>query len=147
MGIGNNHEEKSIMLSCIAAVAIVAIVGKKTFQSHAFESSDLLMQNVEALSLGTSEYVDNKITVRRARAGSCWKKSTNYSKCPITEHGTNCRIYTIEWFFDHEMYHCMEISVEKYKKDGTWTLCKTQDVQCAGHKSSSKPQNETGHTY
>lgn len=43
-------KKKSIMMSCIAAVALVVIVGKKTFQSHAFESSDLLMQNVEALS-------------------------------------------------------------------------------------------------
>lgn len=39
-----------MMLSCIAAVAIATVVGKKTFESHAYETSSLLMQNVEALS-------------------------------------------------------------------------------------------------
>jgi len=41
-----------MMLSCIAAVAIAAFVGKKTFESHAYEASSLLMQNVEALATG-----------------------------------------------------------------------------------------------
>ena len=35
-----------LMLSCIAAVAIATFVGKKTFGSHAYETSSLLMQNV-----------------------------------------------------------------------------------------------------
>ena len=39
-----------LMLPCIAAVAIATFVGKKTFESHAYETSSLLMQNVEALS-------------------------------------------------------------------------------------------------
>ena len=39
-----------MMLSCIAAVAIATVVGKKTFESHAYETSNLLMQNVEALA-------------------------------------------------------------------------------------------------
>ena len=39
-----------MMLSCIAAVAIATVVGKKTYESHAYETSSLLMQNVEALS-------------------------------------------------------------------------------------------------
>jgi len=38
------------MLSCIAAVAIATFVGKKTFESHAYETSSLMMQNVAALS-------------------------------------------------------------------------------------------------
>lgn len=38
------------MLPCIAAVAIATFVGKKTLESHAYETSSLLMQNVEALS-------------------------------------------------------------------------------------------------
>lgn len=45
-----------MMLSCIAAVAIATVVGKKTFESHAYETSNLLMQNVEALSEGAGEY-------------------------------------------------------------------------------------------
>ena len=39
-----------LMLSCIAAVAIATFVGKKTFESHAYETSSLMMQNVAALS-------------------------------------------------------------------------------------------------
>ena len=39
-----------MMLSCIAAVAIATVVGKKTFESHAYETNSLLLQNVEALS-------------------------------------------------------------------------------------------------
>ena len=38
------------MLPCLAAIAIATVVGKKTFESHANETSSLLMQNVEALS-------------------------------------------------------------------------------------------------
>ena len=45
-----------MMLSCIAAVAIATVVGKKTYESHAYETSSLLMQNVEALAQeGTDE--------------------------------------------------------------------------------------------
>ncbi len=39
-----------MMLPCIAAVAIATYVGEKTFESHANDTSNLLMQNVEALS-------------------------------------------------------------------------------------------------
>lgn len=38
------------MLPCIAAVAIASVVGKKILESHANETSNLLMQNVEALT-------------------------------------------------------------------------------------------------
>lgn len=40
-----------LMLPCIAAVAIATFVGKKTFESHAYESHALLAQNIEALAL------------------------------------------------------------------------------------------------
>lgn len=43
------------MLPCIAAIAIATVVGKKTFESHANETSSLLMQNVEALSSGDND--------------------------------------------------------------------------------------------
>jgi len=38
------------MLPCIAAVAIATFVGAKSFKTSAYESNDLLMQNVEALA-------------------------------------------------------------------------------------------------
>ena len=43
-------KQKLFMLSFLAAVAITAVVGKKTFGSHENECGTLLMQNVEALS-------------------------------------------------------------------------------------------------
>ena len=48
-------KKKFMMLSCIAAVAIATIVGKKTLESHAYETNNLLMQNVEALATGTDD--------------------------------------------------------------------------------------------
>jgi len=47
-------KKKIMMLLCIAAVAIATFVGKKTFESHAYETSSLIMQNVAALSSGES---------------------------------------------------------------------------------------------
>ncbi len=43
-------KKKVITLSCIAAVAIATFVGKKTFESNAYGSNGLLIQNVEALA-------------------------------------------------------------------------------------------------
>ncbi len=43
------------MLPCLAAVAIATIVGKKAFESRAYETNSLLMQNVEALTDNESE--------------------------------------------------------------------------------------------
>lgn len=45
-----------MMLSCIAAVAIASFVGKKAFEPHAYETNDLLLQNVEALGFDLGEY-------------------------------------------------------------------------------------------
>ena len=56
---GNNQRTQIIMLPCIAAVAIATYVGKKTFESHANETSSLLMQNVEALSGEVDNNVEN----------------------------------------------------------------------------------------
>lgn len=137
-----------MMLPCIAAIAIATFIGKKTFESHAYETKNLLIQNVEALSQ-SSDYVENTVLVRYARDGYCWKSDTNYSDCPIMEsHGESCKFYTIEWTKDHDMYKCMTITADRYKNGpGSWTLCETQDTQCQGHKSNNKPKDEQGHTY
>lgn len=48
-----------MMLPCIAAVAIATVFGKKTVESHAYETDGLLAQNVEALAKdGEYEYPD-----------------------------------------------------------------------------------------
>lgn len=136
-----------LMLSCIAAVAIATFVGKKAFESHAYETNNLLIQNVEALSQ-SAEYVDDIVQVRYARAGYCWKRNTNFSDCSIDSHGESCKFYTITWSKDHNMYRCMTITADRYKNGpGSWTLCETQDSQCKGHQSNNKPQDEQGHTY
>ena len=46
-------KKKLFLLPCIAAVAIATFVGAKSFQTNAYESNDLLLQNVEALSAGS----------------------------------------------------------------------------------------------
>lgn len=44
-------KKKIMMLSCIAACAIVSgYVGMKAYESHAYENNSLLIQNVEALT-------------------------------------------------------------------------------------------------
>lgn len=63
-----------MMLSCIAAVAIATVVGKKTFESHAYETSNLLMQNVEALSTPND---DGGINKRRCKTVSTIKQRTD----------------------------------------------------------------------
>lgn len=45
-------KKKTIMLSCIVAIAIATMVGKKTYESHAPKTGGLLLQNIEALSQG-----------------------------------------------------------------------------------------------
>lgn len=53
-------KKKFMMLSCIAAVALATVVGKKTYESHAYETNSLLMQNVEALADNDGEGDLNK---------------------------------------------------------------------------------------
>lgn len=133
---------------CIAAGAIATFVGKKTFESNEFDTSSLLIQNVEALA-EKNEYVDNMVSVRRARAGICWKNETNYSKCTVDSHDKNCKIYTITWSKDHDLYYCMNIPVDRYiNGPSSWTLCQTQDNQCTEscHRCNTKPDDETNHT-
>ncbi len=45
-------KKQIIVLSCVAAVAIATFVGKKAYEPSLNESSDLFMQNVEALTQG-----------------------------------------------------------------------------------------------
>ncbi len=48
-----------LMLPCIAAVAIATFVGKKTFESNAYDTNSLLIQNVEALASGGDNQVSS----------------------------------------------------------------------------------------
>ena len=65
------------MLPCIAAVAIATFVGKKTFESYAYETRSLLMQNVEALAGESDESgpEDNLVTCNGALWLDTWIKT------------------------------------------------------------------------
>ncbi len=74
-----------MMLSCIAAVAIATVVGKKTFESYAYETSSLLMQNVEAMSSSN----DNGGTLRACcREGGGTRGTYEYVCLPGTTFTT-----------------------------------------------------------
>lgn len=86
-----------MMLPCIAAVAIAIIVGKKTYESNAYESSSLLMQNVEALA-SHSEGGNNKerlkqvsCTCTNGKSGVTLKCRTDgdLEPCTPTQQGSN----------------------------------------------------------
>ena len=51
-------KKKIILMPCIVAVAFATFVGKNTFESHANETVDLLMQNLEALSNDEDDWSD-----------------------------------------------------------------------------------------
>lgn len=86
-----------MMLSCIAAVAIATVVGKKTFESHAYETNDLLMQNVEALASETEGGNDMgrlkqvSCTCSNGKTGVTLKCRTDgdLEPCTPTQQGSN----------------------------------------------------------
>ena len=52
-----------MMLSCVAAVAIISFAGKKYVESPVDGTNDLLLQNVEALTMENSLWFSNLRTV------------------------------------------------------------------------------------
>jgi len=80
-----------LMLSCIAAVAIATFAGKKTFESHAYETSSLLMQNVEALATGADSQDDchysNGYTAFTGKKGGAYDCCMKWvANAPNNEH-------------------------------------------------------------
>ncbi len=69
------------MLSCIAAVAIAAFVGKMSLGQHAYESDDLLRLNVEALSTGTE--TEDDCDYKNGYAAFTGKKGGAYDCCKV----------------------------------------------------------------
>lgn len=66
---------KKITLSCIAAMTIATLIGKKHIWTETNEANDLLMQNVEALSDG-----DDRETKYIRTDGLCEYKITGEAK-------------------------------------------------------------------
>ena len=127
------------MLPCIAAVAIATYVGKKTFESHANETSSLLMQNIEALSNpefgdggeSESDYPCSMGTPRYARVATTSGKIEfveHYSDGIDGEKGTDL-VYTMSFI------GCVA--------DGTGSL-KGDNFSIPGSRSNSKYQECKG---
>lgn len=53
-------KKKTLMLSCVATIISVAIVGTKTCEPQVFVSNNLLTQNVEALSQDEEPYPEER---------------------------------------------------------------------------------------
>ena len=122
-----------LMLPCIAAVAIATFVGKKTFESHAYEANSLLMQNVEALAKDKENGADRK--------KGC--KTTSEYKIPSEKcmHG-----YSIG--FSGTEYSCSEVgedSICKRGLDGYHAMCQINPVT---HKEEhpTHPYNDVKET-
>lgn len=134
-----------LMLPCIAAVATATFVGTKSLKANASESNDLLMANVEALSAKES-YVDNEVAVRYGSSyANCYHRHTYYSPCNDKDHDKTCEIKTERWDNHHELYHCMRITADRYK-NGSFTLCQTNDLNCNGSARKTAPEDKTEHT-
>lgn len=75
--------KKNLLLSCVVVfIAIVTFVGKKSFKPHVYQSGDLLMSNVEALSTGTEE--DNDCNYKNGYTAFSGKKGGGgYDCCKI----------------------------------------------------------------
>ncbi|MDO4737311.1 MAG: hypothetical protein ACI3ZJ_07920 [Bacteroidaceae bacterium] len=90
-------KKKIMMLSCIAACAIVSgYVGMKAYESHAYESNSLLIQNVEALTSDIERPCDNSSGFRMwATSGFLKTKKEFYDCCYKIQQGYspsgNCR--------------------------------------------------------
>lgn len=53
-------KKKTLMLSCVATIISVAVVGTKTCEPQVFMSNNLLTQNVEALSQDEEPYPEER---------------------------------------------------------------------------------------
>lgn len=115
-----------MMLSCIAAVAIATVVGKKTFESHAYETNNLLMQNVEALSTPSDDGGINK--------KGCKTNSTIIQRTDICIHG---HLYGFSGIY----YTCTEgnDSTCTYGYDGTDILCQGAEHMPMQLSPSTRP--------
>ena len=74
-------KKKIFLLPCIAAVAIATFVGAKSFQTNAYESNDLLLQNVEALSAGSDASGSYVICYSESKVRKGW----TYYNCGTCE--------------------------------------------------------------
>ena len=122
-----NMKKKIMMLSCIAACAIVSgYVGMKAYESHAYESNSLLMQNVEAL---TQDGGDNGGNGHKG----CKTESTAVFAQDKCVHGYYIGFRGIK-------YTCSEgtDTICKEGKEGAYTTCQGKRDHPGEHLAASK---------
>ena len=97
-------KKKIFLLPCIAAVAIATFVGAKSYKTSAYESNELLLANVEALSQTETEpewwdffnnyYVEERIPINTTtcRNGSVSYKGITFSVGSCTKY-----TYAVYW--------------------------------------------------
>ena len=78
---------KKFWLPCIAAVAIATFVGAKSFKTNAYESNELLLANVEAMSNGSD--LTGTLTVCYEKGGG-----TRGDYSYICQSGTTLYVFT-----------------------------------------------------
>lgn len=127
-------KKKLLKLLCIALVAIVTFVGTKTLKSNAYDRSNLLIQNVEALTSPEDEpYPEER--KKCIEEGGSWNmasvcKNSGFESCTckisgkITAFGVTLegsyekgKTYTIPW----ARYECQESKGNCCKKQGLYS--------------------------
>lgn len=97
------------MLPCIAAVAIAAYVGKKTFNQKAYETNNLLTENVEALSQNEGfepewwDYFNNYYVEERIPINTTTCHNGSVSHKGVTFSVSSCTKYTYAVY-----WHCYD---------------------------------------
>lgn len=121
-----------MMLSCIAAVAIASFVGKKAFEPHAYETNNLLLQNLEALAEGEEEPYpeERRDCINKGgnwnMASVCVASGFESSKCTVSGEITVCGVTVKGSFEKGKKYY---IAWARYEcKDSKGNCCTKQGL-------------------
>lgn len=114
-------KKQILTLSCIAAVAIATLVGKKTFRSQASETDNLLTLNVEALSQGevANGYVMKINPIYKKTCYSNYIDVTKYRTIRMYDESTGYYDYK-EYYHSYRSYTRAKCEVMDITKAPSW---------------------------
>lgn len=139
----------------VSAVAAASLGGLKAYdlnmRSDVSNSDLLLIENLTALTEGkttkSSTNCGQTVRVRAAHDGACYRP--RYSTCactdPIHVKIYECYFSNVDWDFDHSMYRCFNMPVERYLKEKTWTASFSQDEECNYIHAKNQPESQNNH--
>lgn len=139
-------KKKIFLLPCIAAVAIATFVGAKSFKTSAYESNDLLMQNVEALTQSTNsgEVPNGKVLkVNPMHKKNCWTHKVDKNDFRIErtldESGQVIEIKLYKHYWDKYVSEACELmSIDNSPK--WYKLCYTpKEAKCNYGDATEEP--------